>query len=99
METETNFIMIYNTLQQLEQGSLGGGSGPSSGSVPVSPGLLMYVQMEKLQNKDIVIQGTITWRQVVNIGTRKTGHRDRWYIALYITVEKELASWSCLQLI
>ncbi len=32
METETNFKM-YNTLQQLEQGSLGGGSGPPPGSV------------------------------------------------------------------
>ncbi len=37
METETNF-KIYNTLQQLEQGSLGGGSGPPPGSVTGGPG-------------------------------------------------------------
>ncbi len=46
METETNF-KIYNTLQQLEQGSLGGGSGPPPGSVTGGPGGSM--QMEQLQ--------------------------------------------------
>ncbi len=64
METETNF-KIYNTLQQLEQGSLGGGSGPPPGSVPVVPEVVLQWNNYKYN----IAPGTITGGPGGNIGT------------------------------
>ncbi len=65
METETNF-KIYNTLQQLEQGSLGGGSGPPPGSVTGGPG--GSIANGTITNINIA-PGTITGGPGGNIGT------------------------------